>query len=370
MQYLLKRKLKRGILIIAVISVIAVFADLTGLFEIPELKTVDFRTRLLRGNKALPSDIVLLLIDESSLRALNKVAGRWPWPRYIHAEIIDFLSQVGVRAVVMDILFTENEFAPDPNSGTLSDNDLSLVESTESAKNVYHAVQIISDEVDEYNRDLLDKPLPTEFINRFSIDMEAVDEATDHNNYYLPFKELYEVSRGIGVVSFLSDQDGVYRSEKLLFNYQDNFLPSLSLAPIIDQLGYGKIVLKKGCIEIGNDGSLIRIPLTRNNEYLVNMYGLYNEFSISGVILSMLKMKQGELDNLPVQPDELRDKIVLIGASAAGVGDLKNTSIDPNTPGVYLHASICGNIISGDFLNFTGPAVNFLSILILLTITV
>jgi len=370
MQQVLKRKLKRGILIIAVISVIVAFADLAGLFEISELKTIDLRTKLCRSNKALPSDIVLVLIDESSLSALNKVAGRWPWPRYIHAEIIDFLSQVGVRAVVMDILFTENEFAPDLTSGTLSDNDLRLVESTESAKNVYHAVQIISDEVDEYNRDLLDKPLPTEFLNRFSIDMEAVDEAMDHNNYYLPFKELYEVSRGIGVVSFLSDQDGVYRSEKLLFNYQDNFLPSLSLAPIIDQLGYEKIVLKKGCIEIENDESLIRIPLTRNNEYLVNMYGLYNEFSISGVILSMLKMKQGELDNLPVQPDELRDKIVFIGASAAGVEDLKNTSISSNTPGVFLHASICGNIIGRDFLNFTGPAVNFLSILVLLTITV
>jgi len=372
MQYLLKRKLKRGILIIAVISVIAVFADLTGLFEIPELKTVDLRTRLCRSNKALPSDIVLLLIDESSLSALNKVAGRWPWPRYIHAELIDFLSQIEVKAIVLDISFTENEFSPDLTIGTLSDNDLSLVESTESAKNVYHAVQIISDEVDEYNRDLLDKPLPIEFINRFSIDVEAVNETIDHNTYYLPFKELYEVSEGIGVVSFLPDDDGVFRSEKLLFNYQDNFLPSLSLAPIIDQFGYGKITLKKGSIEIRNDGSLIRIPLTRKNEYFVNMYGygLYNEFSISGVILSMLKIKQGELDNLPVQPDELRDKIVFIGASAAGVGDLKNTSIDPNTPGVYLHASICGNILSGDFLSFTGPAVNFLSILILLTITV
>ncbi len=372
MQQVLKRKLSRGILIIAVISVIAVFADLTIFFEIPELKTIDFRTKLCRSNKVLPSDIVLILIDESSLSALSKVVGRWPWPRYIHAEPIDFLSQTGARAIAMDILFTENEFAPDPDSGTLSDNDLRLVESTESAKNVYHAVQIISDKPDEYNRDLLDKPLPTEFINKFSIDMEAVDEAMDHNNYYLPFKELYEVSGGIGVVSFICDDDGIFRSEKLLFNYKDNFFPSLSLAPIIDQLGYEKIVLKKGSIEIRNDGSLIRIPLTKRNEYFANMYGygLYNEFSISGVILSMLKIKQGELDNLPVQPDELRDKIIFIGASAAAVGDLKNTSIDPNTPGVYLHASICGNIISGDFLNFTGPAVKLLSILILLAITV
>jgi adenylate cyclase len=174
----------------------------------------------------------------------------------------------------------------------------------------------------------------------------------------------------MGVVSFSPDKDGVFRREKLFFNYQDNFFPSLSLAPILDQFRDAKIILKKRAIEIRNDGSLIRIPLTKKNEYFVNMYGLYNAFSISGVILSMDKIKAGELDNLPVQPDEFRDKIVFIGASAAGVEDVKNTSIGTNTPGVFLHASIRGNIISGDFLNFTGPAVNFLSILILLTITV
>ena len=373
MQQILKRKLTRGILIIAAISVIAVLADLAGLFETPELKTVDLRTKLLRDNKVLPSDIVLLLIDEASVNALGEVAGRWPWPRYIHAELIDFLSQSGARAVVMDILFTENESSPDLSSGALSDNDLRLVESTKSAKNVYHAAQIISDQADEYKRDLLDKPLPTEFINRFSIDAEAIDETIDHNKYYLPFKELYEASQGIGVVSFSADGDGVFRSTKLLFNYQDNFFPSLSLAPIVDQFGYEKIILKKDSVEIkNNEGSLIRIPLTKNNEYFVNMYGygLYNEFSISGVIQSMLEIRQGELDDLPVQPDEFRDKIIFIGASAAGVGDLKNTSIDPRTPGVYLHASICGNILSGDFLNFTGLEVKLFSILILLTITV
>jgi len=104
----------------------------------------------------------------------------------------------------------------------------------------------------------------------------------------------------------------------MLFEYQDNFFPALSLAPIIDKLGYEKIILKKDSIEIKNDGSLIRIPLTKNNEYFVNMYGLYDAFSFSGVILSMLKIKQGELDNLPVQPDEFRDKNRLHRSKCSG----------------------------------------------------
>jgi len=61
---------------------------------------------------------------------------------------------------------------------------------------------------------------------------------------------------------------------------------------------------------------------------------------------------------------------VFIGASAAGVEGLKNTSISPKTPGVFLHASAYGNIMTGDFLTFTGHAINFLLAFVLLTITV
>jgi adenylate cyclase len=168
--------------------------------------------------------------------------------------------------------------------------------------------------------------------------VEVVNDTIKHNNYYIPFKELFEASRGVGVVSFSPDKDGVFRREKLLFSYQDNFFPSLSLAPILDQSRDRKVILKEGSLEIRDETSLIRIPLTKKGEYFVNMYGLYNAFSISGVILSMFKIEKGELDN-------------------------QNTSIATNTPGVYLHASMCGNIISGDFLNFTGPAVNLFAIL-------
>jgi adenylate cyclase len=370
MQSLLKRKYIRAILIIAVICIIAIFADLLGLFEILELKTVDYRTKIVRGDKVAPYDIALILIDDPSLAALNEVVGRWPWPRYIHAELIDFLSQSGAKAIVMDIMFIENEFTPNLDKGMLNESDLRLVQSTESANNVYHAVQILSDLKDEYNRDLLNKPLPKDFIDRFSINLGNSGETAGYNNYYLPFKALYEASKGIGVVVFSPDSDGVYRSENLVFNYQNSFFPSLSLAPIIGQLGYENVTLKKNSIEIKNSESLIRIPLTKWGEYYVNMYGLYDSFSISGVILSMLQIQKGELENLPVEPEEFRDKIVFIGASAAGIEDLKNTSIGLAIPGVFLHASICGNILSRDFLRFTGPGVTLLSILALLAITV
>jgi adenylate cyclase len=370
MKQLLRRKLTWAILITAAISIVSALLDLAGLFETPELKTVDLRTRMYRGEESAPPDIVLVLIDESSLNALNDIAGRWPWPRYIHAELIDFLSLSGAKAIVMDVMFSENELGQYANSKRLGQNDLRLVQSTMAAGNVYNAVQIISDKGDEYNRVLLHKALPQGFVNRFSVDVETVHEPSEHNNYYLPFTDLYEASRGIGVVSFSPDRDGVYRRQKLLFGYQNAFFPSLSVAPIIEQSVNNRIILKQGSLQIGTDTTYDTIPLTDNNEYFVNMYGQYNVYSFSGVFLSMLKIKEGQLDNLPVQPDEFRDKIVLVGASAAGVEDLKHTPISSKTPGVFLHASVYGNVIRGDFLTFPSPVINFLAAVVLLTITV
>ncbi len=366
----LQRKLTRAIVIIVVVSAITVFSDLSGLFETPELKTVDLRTKLWRKDKLLPSEIVLVLIDESSLDAMNLIAGRWPWPRYIHAELIDFLSLSGARAIVMDVMFSENELEENTRSTELGPHDRRLVESTHSAQNVYHAAQMVNDKPDEYNKSLLNKTLPKGFMSRFSLDVESSGEAVEHNNYYLPFAQLYEASKGIGVVSFSPDTDGVYRRQKLLFGYQGSFYASLSIAPIMDQLGYSKAILDEGALRITNDTSGIEIPLTRQKEYFVNMYGKYNAYSFGGIFLSMVKIQKGEMDNLPVQPDEFRDKIVFVGASAAGVEDLKNTSIAPKTPGVFLHASVCGNIINKDFLTFTSRFTNFLPAFLLLTITV
>src|SRR5215813_9840050 len=55
-----------------------------------------------------PSDVVIVAIDDPSIAAL----GRWPWPRSVHATLLDRLREEGARAVALDIWFTE----PDPNS--------------------------------------------------------------------------------------------------------------------------------------------------------------------------------------------------------------------------------------------------------------
>jgi len=130
-----------------------------------------------------PTDrVAIVLIDETSLRVMNPIVGRWPWPREIHADLINFFSLGGARAVVFDILFTENEKIQGMPSGIIGPNDAKLVEATESAGNVYHAAQLLIDMEDEYNKNILKKPLPKDFVERFAFKKEITGVKVVENN--------------------------------------------------------------------------------------------------------------------------------------------------------------------------------------------
>lgn len=357
-----------------------------GLFDGLELKAFDMRAQY--SNSQPSSDVAIILVDEASLRGMNPIVGRWPWPRSVHADVVDFLAMGGAKAVMFDILFTENERVSGTRKGVLAPGDKSLVESTASAGNIYHAAQIVVDEEDEYNKSLLNRAMPEDFISRFSVEVNGVP-ASSHNNYYLPFKELYTASKGVGIVEFLSDSDGIYRRTKLFRNYKGNYYPVLPMAPLLDILKPESISQEEDRIILNGvneeywaglhhqskkpNSKTLEIPLQKDGSYLVNMHGGFKPYSMSGVLSSIQKIKLGELESLAVSPDEFKDKVVFIGGSAVGIEDLKPTSMGGNTPGVYLHAAVYSDIIRSDFLRYSGKLITAFSILafsIVVTVTI
>lgn len=65
--------------------------------------------------KTDPSDIVIVAVDEASLKKI----GRWPWPRDVYARMIDIVSTEQPKAIGLDIIFSD----PDPNNPQ-ADTDL------------------------------------------------------------------------------------------------------------------------------------------------------------------------------------------------------------------------------------------------------
>ena len=56
-------------------------------------------------------DIVLIDIDERSLAEMSDSVGRWPWPRSVHAELVEGIERQRPRAIVFDILFSDPDRA-------------------------------------------------------------------------------------------------------------------------------------------------------------------------------------------------------------------------------------------------------------------
>lgn len=50
-----------------------------------------------------PTDVVLVRIDDDSIQAL----GRWPWPRAVHATLLDRLQSAEPRSVLLNLLLSE-----------------------------------------------------------------------------------------------------------------------------------------------------------------------------------------------------------------------------------------------------------------------
>ncbi len=337
-----------------------------GMFERIEWASFDQRMRLFRSKVPLHPDVAILMIDEASLQAMDPLVGRYPWPRSVYADLLDYLALGGAKAVVFDVLFTETQKEPMHNAQGLGISDQRLIEATADSGIAYHAAQIFLEEVTDSNRQLLSPPLPEDFGQRFAVPNTSGIRQTGNNNYSLPFNGLYQTSKGIGTVGLDVDRDGIFRHIRLFQTYRGEVYPTLSMAPLLSLLQPQSIAVRNGVLHFGGTS----VPLTDDQTYLVNMVGDVHPYSISGVFASIERMQAGDFAHLKVPPDTFKGKIVFIGASAAGLSDIKTTAVSSKTPGVVIHASAVSNILSGDFLKTVSDWVTAAIVLLFSFLTV
>ena len=56
-------------------------------------------------------EIVVIGIDDTSFSALDEAVGRWPWPRFIHGDLVDSLTDQGASQIIFDVIFSETSDA-------------------------------------------------------------------------------------------------------------------------------------------------------------------------------------------------------------------------------------------------------------------
>ena len=97
---------------VAAAGLVGIALSLSDAWHAVELKTFDWLTvRTAPNESALP--ITILAIDEESMAAVGK---QWPWPRGVHAQLLDKLKEAGVAVVAFDVVFAEPDSRPDEDA--------------------------------------------------------------------------------------------------------------------------------------------------------------------------------------------------------------------------------------------------------------
>ncbi|MGQ9589336.1 MAG: CHASE2 domain-containing protein [Planctomycetota bacterium] len=306
------------------------------LFQAYELRTLDWRQRALGRRTPSVDRVALVLVDEYSVeREREEASIFWPWPRDMYVPILRFLEKAGVRAVAFDIVFA------DPHKDR---TDAEFAAAIAEAGNVTLAAKL-----DGWPRDPEREAVALE---KAAFGVEGWDHPARAGLTRLvgPLPEFAEAARGLGFVNVLQDPDNTIRRADLAIAYPERgkAVASLALDAARTALGRGLRARKEGRFLALGD---VRIPLGRDGRALVRYYGGLGTFrteNATSVLRSFLDLEEGRQPRVPLET--FRDAVVIVGANMSGMEDVVSAPMDPRFLGPEFQATVCANILGGEFL--------------------
>jgi adenylate cyclase len=320
-------------------------------------------------------------IDEKSLDTL----GRWPWPRTRIASLIDRLAAYGARVIAFDVTFSE----PDESSGASvvadlssrfedpvvraalenaarnADNDAKLAAALRghpnvllgyfffmSAQEVRHQ-QALEGRQDDYH--IASRFTSVRFLQQGAPEPPLPEAFAVEEN----IAKIAKAASHFGYFNIRPDDDGTVRWVPLAIRHHDSVYPHLAVEALRMYLGNPPLMLNAAeygvdSIDIGS----VHLPTDEQGRLLINFRGperTFPHYSFSDVIAGTV-------------PEEVfKDKIVLVGATAIGIYDMRVTPYSGVFPGVEIHANVIDNILRGDPISRPGwlAAVDVLAVLIM-----
>jgi adenylate cyclase len=298
----------RELLLLAAVALLLLLAGISGWLSRVDQAGLDRLLAFHAQSRTLPAEIVLIDIDQKSLENMNDVAGSWPWPRAAHAELIDKLARQKPKAIVFDLLLNEADTFR-------AESDALFAGIVAGTPGVYLPTMLMSNGIGTRL---------SEFPPALKIERTATAIPQAQAPLLLPLIVPMESWRG-GTINFLADEDGIGRRYALHTNVDGWRIPSMPQRVASD----------------------LRWPLPASTDYTLNWYAhIAQRHSYSDVFLD-LTGSAPELENV------FRDKIVVIGAAAPGLGDLRPTPMGSTYPGVLVLATALGNLHNGDWLTDT-----------------
>ncbi|OAM51552.1 serine/threonine protein kinase [Methylovorus sp. MM2] len=360
-----------------VISLLFLFAGGTALLQSLERIAYDLGVKASSRN---PGDkIAIIAIDDQSISNI----GRWPWSRDVHAKMTDMLTTAHAKVIGNSVFFIEPQLDPGlayinklsdyvtntpsfaalpetteldaliKDAKTALDADAKLAESFKNATDVVVAMPFVVGEP----RGNPDKPLP-DYVLKNSLS-KIIDKVGAEESGMLPIPtiaafspipQVGESAAAIGHLNASPDVDGAIRSEPLVLAYYDQYYPALSLQIAAKYLN---LTVKDIQVRLGEGVKLGKLNITTDSFLQMNTFFYADHDGHAAFpVDSFYDVYSGKI---PLE--KYRDRIVLIGATAAGVGDSQVTPISANMRPIEILAHSVASILNEDF--FVAPAWAF-----------
>ncbi len=317
-------------------SLFAVTFALGGfLSHLYEAKVYDLKARLF-GRHA-PASVVLAKIDQGSIDFYSREFNiSWPWPRSLYARAIDYLAFAGAKAVALDMVFSE------PSLNMYQGEDERLADSMTRSGRVFLPLFFLKGEG------------PAEGCEAFALgSAPSLSRIPLRGKVQQPLPLLRRAMRGGGNAQADPESDHVYRRMRHFVSRGDHVYPSFALAVAM----HADPRLALASIPFAADGG-VNLRFYRQ--------GSFRTYAISELIQSQVRREAGEAPVVPAV--ELKDKVVVIGATATALLDNRATPVNAVGSGFELHATALANLLQRDFIRVLDPWLQWLLVLLLIAL--
>lgn len=320
------------------------------------------------------NDIILVVIDDKTVTKY-----RWPWKRELNCKIFDYFSEyTKTKTLVYDAVFATLDI----------DNPQSDYKYFKSIKKSQNLIVGFMPRIMPWKDKKFGEKYDNDFANKFGI--RVADKSVKLPDLYesmMAFpKPYFDSVKNVGSVSMLPGfingnisvwaMDEIYRNHEYIFSYKNSYYPSLALQTFLLNNNNPDIVLTNKNLKFPQ--LKYEIKQVKNNYQRftpIRFYKLYTDLNSVGyshkkysavdIMDSFDALKAGKKP--VINPEEFKDKIVLIGANVpagTGLNDNKNTPVAINHPGVDIQATAIDNIIHNDYMKIVPNWINILLTLV------
>jgi adenylate cyclase len=328
-------------------SVLTLLLQALGAFRGVELLATD-GTMALRGRQPADPRLAIVAIDAASIDEL----GQWPWSRARMGELVERIATAGARTIALDLVFAEpsrRDAAVD-----LTWEDEALAAAIERAGNVVLGFYFRREPAAVPERG----PASTAAhhggdpanVRSAAIEQVAGEPAT---RFAVP--ERPAVEPNIDLLALAASSQGFFSNERrargvlrhydLVVAHQGAYYPALALRAVERFTGGGlrlapavgrapRLLLGGEPVETDETGALwvnYRGPA-----------GTYPTYPAADLLAG--RIPTGALDG----------RLVFLGATEVGLGDLQATPLGGEMPGVEVHAQVADNLLNRSYVRDSG----------------